>query len=152
MFVLCSEFGYQHLTVNHSKNFKNPTTGACTNTCEGGWDHSKRDMVLGTRKKEGFSAHLAVQMLRKRLKAAEAAGGHDIVVGFFKEANKYMSNRKKELELEYLDSDSDPDSEADSDADFEMDHDMDSDSDVDMPPQEYVVPRSWVRFPPRMIR
>ena len=58
MFVLCSEFGYQHLTVNHSKNFKDPTTGACTNTCEGGWAHSKRDMVLGTRKKEGFSSLL----------------------------------------------------------------------------------------------
>ena len=102
MFVPCSQFGYQHITVNHSKNFKDPTTGACTNTCEGGWAHSKWDMVPGTRKKEHFSAHLAVQMLRKRLKAAEAAGGHDIVVGFFKEANKYMSNRA--LEFEYLDS------------------------------------------------
>ncbi len=83
--------------MNHSKNFKDPTTGACTNTCEGNWAHSKRDMVPGTRKKGGFSAHLAVQMLRQRLKAAEAAGGPDIVVGFFKEANKYMAGRKKAL-------------------------------------------------------
>jgi hypothetical protein len=36
-------------------------------------------------------------MLRKRLKTAEAVGGPDIVVGFFKEANKYMAHRKKEL-------------------------------------------------------
>ena len=61
------------------------------------------------------------------MKAAAAAGGPDIVVGFFKEANKYMASRKKELELESLDSD------PDSDADFDEDQDMDSDSDVDMP-------------------
>jgi hypothetical protein len=84
-------------------------------------------MVPGTRKKEGFSAHLAVQMLRKKLKAAEAAGGPDIITGFFKEANRYMLDRKKEQEFEYLDSDSDTDS------DLDMDQDIDSDSDVDMP-------------------
>ena len=27
--------GVKHLTVNHSKEFKNPETGACTNNCEG---------------------------------------------------------------------------------------------------------------------
>jgi hypothetical protein len=52
-------------------------------------------MVPGTRRKGGFSAHLAVQMLRKRLKAAEAAGGPEIVVGFFKKANKDMADRQK---------------------------------------------------------
>ena len=96
MFVPCSQFGYQHLTVNDSKNFKDPTTGACTNTCEGGWAHSKWDMVPGTRKKEHFSAHLAVQMLRKRLKAAEAAGGPDIVVGFFRFDMYLLASLKKE--------------------------------------------------------
>lgn len=29
--------GYQHKTVNHSKNFKDPTTGVCTNHVEGYW-------------------------------------------------------------------------------------------------------------------
>ena len=28
---------FQHLTVNHSKEFKNMENGACTNTIEGAW-------------------------------------------------------------------------------------------------------------------
>jgi hypothetical protein len=68
-------------------------------------------------------------MLRKKLKADEAAGGPDIITGFFKVANRYMLGRKKELEFEYLESDTD----TDSDAEVDMDQDIDSDSDVDMP-------------------
>lgn len=45
------ELGYTHLTVNHSKNFKDPQTGACTNTIEGQWHHLKNSLPRhGTRK------------------------------------------------------------------------------------------------------
>ena len=33
--------GYTHLTVNHSKEFKNAETGACTNKIESDWRHAK---------------------------------------------------------------------------------------------------------------
>ncbi|KAJ1518788.1 hypothetical protein ONE63_011601 [Megalurothrips usitatus] len=34
--------GYIHRTVNHSKNFKDPRTGVCTNLIEGHWNKLKR--------------------------------------------------------------------------------------------------------------
>ena len=35
------KLGYTHLTVNHSKEFKNKETGACTNKIECEWRHAK---------------------------------------------------------------------------------------------------------------
>ena len=39
-----SKMGYTHLTVNHSKEFKNKETGACTNSIESDWRHAKVSM------------------------------------------------------------------------------------------------------------
>jgi transposase-like protein len=36
------ELNFKHLTVCHSKNFKNPITGACTNAIEGLWSQFKK--------------------------------------------------------------------------------------------------------------
>lgn len=38
------KLGYTHLTVNHSKEFKNKETGACTNSIESDWRHAKVSM------------------------------------------------------------------------------------------------------------
>ena len=37
--------GYTHLTVNHSKEFKNPETGACTNLVESTWHAVKKKLA-----------------------------------------------------------------------------------------------------------
>ena len=36
--------GYHHVTVNHSKEFVNPKSAACTNTIETDWRHAKVSM------------------------------------------------------------------------------------------------------------
>lgn len=40
--------GFQHLTVNHSYNFKDPVTGAHTNSIEGTWSAIKRQLSSNT--------------------------------------------------------------------------------------------------------
>jgi hypothetical protein len=43
--------GYTHLKVNHSVNYKDPETGAHTNTIEGSWLHAKKSLPeYGTKK------------------------------------------------------------------------------------------------------
>jgi len=39
-----SSEGYPHLTVNHSIEFKNKETGACTNQIESTWNSVKRSL------------------------------------------------------------------------------------------------------------
>ena len=36
-----NQLGYEHLTVNHTANFRDPETGACTDSIEGSWGSMK---------------------------------------------------------------------------------------------------------------
>ena len=63
-----SKHGYQHETVNHSKEFVN-SNGYNTNKQEGHWRHMKTSLpIFGTRK-EHFSSYLAEFMWRYNLKS-----------------------------------------------------------------------------------
>ena len=58
--------GYKHLTVNHSVTFKNPETGAHTNSIEGLWYHAKGACPRHNRAKQHFLGYLATFMLQKK--------------------------------------------------------------------------------------
>ncbi len=51
--------GYHHLNVNHSKNFKDPVTGAHTNTIEGSWLYAKRSLPIYGWRKDLMTGYLA---------------------------------------------------------------------------------------------
>ncbi|KAL4089379.1 hypothetical protein QTP88_024425 [Uroleucon formosanum] len=57
-----NEKGYNHLTVNHSVNFKDPETGAHSNTIESTWRHAKVILPNYKRKKEFYGGYLAKYM------------------------------------------------------------------------------------------
>ena len=56
---------FEHYTVNHSENYKDPITGACTNTIEGSWRHLKRSLPLNVRKGD-YSPYLAEYLWRRK--------------------------------------------------------------------------------------
>ena len=57
-----SKEGYQHLTVNHSINFVDPTTAAHTNTVERRWREAKANVPKYGRRKYHFVGYLARAM------------------------------------------------------------------------------------------
>ena len=57
---------YEHLTVNHSQGFKDPTTGVHTNTIEGTWNALKMQIKPRNRVKDGSEEHLWEFIWRRR--------------------------------------------------------------------------------------
>ncbi|MBW0563006.1 hypothetical protein O181_102721 [Austropuccinia psidii MF-1] len=78
------EEGFQHLTVNHSIQFKNPDNGAHTNNVEGMWRHAKAFLSQYCRKKKFFTGYLAKFMFIKHCKSLNV----DPLPEFFKIAGK----------------------------------------------------------------
>lgn len=58
--------GYKHLTVNHSKTFKDKKSGACTNKIESDWRHAKVSMPRYGVKKGYHASYLAEFMWRRK--------------------------------------------------------------------------------------
>ena len=61
-----SKFGYTHVTVNHSKEFVNAETGACTNSIESDWRHAKLHMPKYGAHIGDHSGYLAKFMWRRK--------------------------------------------------------------------------------------
>lgn len=64
--------GYEHLTVNHSLHFKDPATGAHTNTIESTWRHVKHNLPEYHRQNKFMAGYLAKYMFLKKCKIQEA--------------------------------------------------------------------------------
>ena len=60
--------GYNHLKVNHSVEYVDMETGACTNHIEASWRVAKKHCDTGGRKKNFFAGYLAKYMFLKRCK------------------------------------------------------------------------------------
>ncbi len=58
--------GYKHMTVNHSKNFKDPVTGVHTNTIEGTWNGLKQSIIPRNRNKKNIVLYLKEYQWRKK--------------------------------------------------------------------------------------
>lgn len=68
--------GFDHLSVNHSITFKDPETGAHTNTIEGTWFHVKRSLPKHGTRKHLLASYFADFMWRKKYYGYETFINH----------------------------------------------------------------------------
>ena len=81
------QYGYKHLTVNHSENFVDPTTGAHSNTVELYWCHVKKYLPSYNRRRKYFPCYLAKFVVIRNLKS----DGKDVVKEILKGSSKFTS-------------------------------------------------------------
>lgn len=98
-------FNYVHETVNHSKTFKDPVTGAHTNTIEGMWRHVKVRLPSYRREKQNYLRYLAKYMFLVHCRRNNL----EPLPEFFKQAGAIYDDKgisfKKLAEERTLDSD-----------------------------------------------
>lgn len=58
--------GYKHLTENHSIEFKNKETGACTNTIESTWNAVKKSLPKTGTVESLYDSYLIEYCIRKK--------------------------------------------------------------------------------------
>jgi hypothetical protein len=58
--------GFVHLKVNHSMNFVDADSGACTNSIESSWRAAKASMSTSSRRKYHIAGNLARYMFLKK--------------------------------------------------------------------------------------
>jgi transposase-like protein len=61
-----NQLNFTHFTVNHSQNFKDPITGAHTNSIEGTWMHVKRSLNKNGTRKSLLASYFAEFIWRRR--------------------------------------------------------------------------------------
>lgn len=83
--------GFQHLKVNHSLNFVDPTTGAHSNTIESTWRHAKAVLPTYRRHKPFFAGYLAKYLFLKKCRQR----GVDPTIAFFNAAGELFSPGKQ---------------------------------------------------------
>ena len=66
-----SDLDLEHLTVNHSKYFKDPVTGVHTNTIEGTWNGMKRGIPERNQHSGRVGNHIAEFIWRRQVKGNE---------------------------------------------------------------------------------
>ena len=76
---------YVHLTVKHSKGFKDPIMAAHTNTVEGMWAHAKHS-IPSARRKKLFAGYMGSYMLQRKLGGERKSNSF---LSFIKIANHY---------------------------------------------------------------
>ncbi len=85
-YIGLDKMGYEHITVNHSKMFKNPVNGACTNGIECDWRHMKDSLPEYGVKKGRHQGYLAEFLWRRK------HHGKDLFLQIIKDANSLYAN------------------------------------------------------------
>lgn len=85
-YVHLEDYGYEHYTVIHDRNFVDPVTGCHTQTIESNWRTLKREICRG-----GCSRNLDMHMCEYLFRHEMARRGKDIFEGFIEAiASVYM--------------------------------------------------------------
>jgi hypothetical protein len=81
-----SDQGYIHLTVNHSKNYMDPITGANTNTVEGLWNLMRRSMPKFGTQKHFYASYMIEFIYRRKFSTGTSRGERfSLFIGYLTE-------------------------------------------------------------------